>query len=606
MRILDTLAVKFVGDYNNLDTAFSTVEKRGLAFSKTLKAGLLAIGGAAISAGALIRKSAKDYDVQAKAEANLLTALKGREDVQQRLISQAQSLQQATLFGDEETIKAQAFLAQLGLQEDAITKLTPLVQDFAQAQGTSLTDAAKLVAKSVGSSTNALSRYGINIEGAVGSNQRLESAINALDTAFGGQASAAAEADTSFTQLINRVGDLSEDLGNALSPALDGLETGLNDVLDSIGDLTGSKGFEDLSIKSGAALSQIGNYLKLLGQQIKLTFNGLKGEAASLAVFTQTLLDGGGLNTANIAATAVEDTFSAINRSTIAEIRQLQDVIKTGYEDFVRDAKLEAIVRQIEQATTSTEDLGNETERTGDKIKKKTEEDTRALDALISKYRELATVQLSPTPDAPAALSISDGNTLPDGFFDFDTSQSLSNVPEIDAGTLAQKRNNDELERSKKLYAELTAGASAFATSIVSSAEKGKGGIAGFASSVLENSRKIIGAFIREGVIGAASKALSSVPPPFGVILAGVAGAAAQGLFDSLISSIKIPALAEGGIALGPTLALIGERGPEKIVPLTGPNAQGGGGDVNVTGITYGRDWVWQNAHANQLDALIN
>jgi hypothetical protein len=42
----------------------------------------------------------------------------------------------------------------------------------------------------------------------------------------------------------------------------------------------------------------------------------------------------------------------------------------------------------------------------------------------------------------------------------------------------------------------------------------------------------------------------------------------------------EIPMLADGGIVTGPTLALIGERGPEAVVPLSG---RGGGGMGNYT-----------------------
>jgi SLT domain-containing protein len=43
-----------------------------------------------------------------------------------------------------------------------------------------------------------------------------------------------------------------------------------------------------------------------------------------------------------------------------------------------------------------------------------------------------------------------------------------------------------------------------------------------------------------------------------------------------------IPALAKGGIVNKPTLALIGEAGPEAVVPLTGKNAPGGQ-VINIT-----------------------
>ena len=46
----------------------------------------------------------------------------------------------------------------------------------------------------------------------------------------------------------------------------------------------------------------------------------------------------------------------------------------------------------------------------------------------------------------------------------------------------------------------------------------------------------------------------------------------------------NIPMLAAGGIVTSPTLAMIGERGPEAVIPLSGPNAgKGIGGDTNVT-----------------------
>ena len=44
----------------------------------------------------------------------------------------------------------------------------------------------------------------------------------------------------------------------------------------------------------------------------------------------------------------------------------------------------------------------------------------------------------------------------------------------------------------------------------------------------------------------------------------------------------NIPALAEGGIVKRPTLAMIGEAGPEAVVPLKGGGGLGGGVTVNV------------------------
>ena len=66
-----------------------------------------------------------------------------------------------------------------------------------------------------------------------------------------------------------------------------------------------------------------------------------------------------------------------------------------------------------------------------------------------------------------------------------------------------------------------------------------------------------------------------------------------------------IPALAEGGIATGPTLALIGEgRGPEAVIPLDkleGMMAGGmGSGNVVVTGRIQGSDILIANERASR------
>ena len=50
----------------------------------------------------------------------------------------------------------------------------------------------------------------------------------------------------------------------------------------------------------------------------------------------------------------------------------------------------------------------------------------------------------------------------------------------------------------------------------------------------------------------------------------------------------EIPSLAAGGIVTSPTLAMIGERGPEAVVPLGRGGA--GGITINILGPTYGFD----------------
>lgn len=184
-------------------------------------------------------ESAKLADQQLKAEAQLLTALKGRKDAQQELIKQAGELQKVTTFGDEETILAQSRIAAFVTETEKIKELTRVSQDFAAARGVDLATAADLITKSFASSTNALVRYGIEIKGAAGSTERLESTVNALDAAFKGQAQTLAQTGLGpIQQLQNAFGDLQEEIGKIILDALPNFTTALNKAVDNASEQT--------------------------------------------------------------------------------------------------------------------------------------------------------------------------------------------------------------------------------------------------------------------------------------------------------------------------------------------------------------------------------
>ena len=139
-----------------------------------------ALGGSIAAVSKLISAYAEQELAEKKLSAALLT--------------QASALQQQTAFGDEAIIGVQALIAAFTKDEDKIKELTKATLDLSAAKGMDLTAAADLVSKSFGSATNALSRYGITVEGAVGSTERLEMLTGNVAELFGGQA--VAQADT--------------------------------------------------------------------------------------------------------------------------------------------------------------------------------------------------------------------------------------------------------------------------------------------------------------------------------------------------------------------------------------------------------------------------
>lgn len=207
---------KYIIDFN----ANTQKLQQQLGGVKSMMSSVAVAAAAAFSVGAIMdfaKQSIAAYDSSIKNETALLVALKGRSDVQQSLIKQASELQNKTLFEDDETVRAQSLVAAFVKEEEKIRTLIPLIQDMATAKSMDLAGAADLVTKTLAGEMNALGRYGIQVEGAAGSTERLESIQKGLNDAFGGQAEAAALVGTgAITQLKNAFGDLQEEIGKAI------------------------------------------------------------------------------------------------------------------------------------------------------------------------------------------------------------------------------------------------------------------------------------------------------------------------------------------------------------------------------------------------------
>ena len=181
--------------------------------------------GFATSGVFLIKNLTESAIQQENAERALANAMKQAgtftEQAYKHNIAYASSLQKITIYGDETITGVQKLLSNFGVEGEMLDKLTKATLDLASAKGMDLKGAADLVSKSVGSSTNALTRYGIEVTGAVGSTQRMQTAVENITKLFGG--SAQAQAQTFSGQIIilkNRMDDLKEGIGFALIPTL--------------------------------------------------------------------------------------------------------------------------------------------------------------------------------------------------------------------------------------------------------------------------------------------------------------------------------------------------------------------------------------------------
>jgi len=103
------------------------------------------------------------------------------------------------------------------------------------------------------------------------------------------------------------------------------------------------------------------------------------------------------------------------------------------------------------------------------------------------------------------------------------------------------------------------------ADALMQTAEQGSSSLKEFATAAVGAAAKVVRAQIQEAVAGSITTALarSGIPFPFNIAAGAAAGAAASGLFNKLLSSIKVPGFARGTKYAPGGLALVGEQGPE-------------------------------------------
>lgn len=188
-------------------------------------------GKAMIEVGADLVNSALE---QEKAEGALSAALGLRSE---KLIEQAAALQQKSQFSDQEIMASQAVLAEYGLVEDQISQLTPAILDYAAAQGITASEAADVFTQNMKGSSTSLNKFGIDLKGAQGDSDKFKTALNGLQTEFGGMAEEAGNKGSgAIEKLKNNFEEAKNQLGNGLLKVLGQLAPVINPIVIAISD----------------------------------------------------------------------------------------------------------------------------------------------------------------------------------------------------------------------------------------------------------------------------------------------------------------------------------------------------------------------------------
>lgn len=212
-----------VGDFGK------SMKRVGTAMSTYITAPVVAAKALAVSAA----------DTQMQAEARLLTALKGRKEVQDRLIAQAAQLQSKSIYGDETIIEQQAFLAALGLTERQIGATINAAAQLSAALGMDLNSATRNLAKTYSGLAGELGESIPALRNLTEEQMKAGGAIEYVNANYKGFAETAAQTGKGpLQQLMNTLGDIAELFGATLVPVIQKVATKLKEIAERFKQLS--------------------------------------------------------------------------------------------------------------------------------------------------------------------------------------------------------------------------------------------------------------------------------------------------------------------------------------------------------------------------------
>lgn len=176
-------------------------------------------------------------------------------------------------------------------------------------------------------------------------------------------------------------------------------------------------------------------------------------------------------------------------------------------------------------------------------------------------------------PMAPLAAIVS-GGALPEAVSSLETvSESVQRLKQTYAELTEKVQASNAVVANTAPYEKLKQVTQSVAGAISGSVGSGITNLKDFAKAALQASADVVRGYIVQGIAAVLSKSLQTLGP-IGILIGGAAAGVAGTLFNTLISQFnKAPALATGGLAYGPTMALVGDNpgasvNPEVIAPL--------------------------------------
>lgn len=650
MAKLGDLVVRIGADTRDLNKSLGRVQRNMRSMTGNLQnMGRTISQSVTLPLAGMAALSIQAFRDQAKAVAQVEQGLKSTGNAAgktlQELTDMATDLQKKTLFGDEDilqnaTAQLLTFTNIAGQQFDRTQKAA---LDLATRLDGDLKSASIQLGKALNdpiANLSALSRSGIQFSqeqkeliktlAETGELAKAQGIIlDELEKQYGGSAEAAAAADGGITQLQNAIGDLGEEFGKLLTQNLRPFIKRLMSIIEGFQGM--DEGVKRAIVALGSLAAAFGPILFFLPQII--TQLGL----LATAIAANPILAAAGVITAigvalkamtsdaKEARTSIEelrDSFKELDseskeqkRADVAETikqifryKELVEQIRSIGDEFEGQAFAQ---QKTIRATNQFKEALSETDKAilknvGAMIKSKgalvdmTDPIERANDKIIELQNELAAlteqeVVNTQVVEEETKAYQSLGGAIEESMHAItDFSDVQNKVTRQTMGEFFSMLENVEVQTVKVADAANNMG-NAIADAFGRAAQEAMS----FGQAVAMVAREVIIAYLAQTkakILQNSAEGAAGTGPAYPIVMAGLLAAGI-----GIMNRVQIPALAEGGLAYGPTTALIGDNrnariDPEVVAPLSKLRDMMGGNQVEVFGRISGNDIYLSNS----------
>lgn len=630
---LASLLIKIAANGAEAEKEIRKLERKVNDFGKKMKEAGTAMStyltAPIVAAGAVAVRSANQ---QLQAEQRLLTALNGRKDVQERLMQQAAELQSRSIYGDEAIIEQQAFLAALGLTETQINATINAAAQLSAALGMEFSSAVRNLSKTYSGLAGELGESIPALRNLTAEEMAAGAAIAYVNDNYKGFAETAAQTGTGpLLQLKNTLGDLAEQFGTTLVPVIQKLATKLKEISEKFQKL--SPETRELIVSVAAFVAAIGPLLTIGGKLIM----GLRTVIAILPTLGTAL--------ATLTANPVAAAITAVGllaagwlraRNNMREYEQeaMRKALEQGEDDGKKKVADEIAAARSVYDRFDTETLERKRAMLVAAIGQKkgrgesTYKESIEFSAIVGilKQRKAAQDAVNKSTEKGNQLT-KEVKVLSEGITLSGNKSALTSMSKVDmsASPLEMMLNNftidqwrEQMMAEAQRIAEINNEVAAiiqgsFADAAIALGEGIGNLISGEAFNPLQDFLKILGNTLQQlgaalisyaATMEAVKKALATAfATPWVALAAGIAATAAG---VALVNLAKKPVkLATGGLAYGPTLAVVGDNpgassDPEVVAPLSKLSKYLGGQKMELVGSI---DWVLEG---DSLRAVLN